>query len=1190
MPCTTPATLLLALVSGHAPATAIEPAPSALVRRADPLEELRRRAERENSTPDPKALALEPPPGIDAAAVRELREADRGPQTPAGMSTERVLEAISAKGAPASLAPPAAGEPPSEEDLADAQKLYATARQQGAEGKTVDALASLEEAAKLDPASPEIWREIAACQNALGRRAAGFSAMQQAVRRGLVEPTILTGQGREALRGARLEEGLWLLSRAAKATSIDSPGGVTASLQLAEALDQAGYATAASDLFARGLSSRALAEANARQSPEIAEALRRRGELWQRAGDLSMRLGRVEQALKSYERAAAEPTLDSGALALRRVYAAVKLGRPAQAALAMVEKLVAPDAMLEDRELAVIRYLADRTDVGPALSAAVGSVLAENARTPSARSRLARAKAAALPLAQRRAALVEHLVKEPADRRAAADLLAGFGADQLEDRNSALAAMAARRPEAADVYAALLLADGRGVRAAAEGFAKNREPAARILAGYLAVALGRGAAAPAMIDPSNAKDEVRPAVLAAKADLCALAGDYAGAEAVLEQLKELPAERTVTARVRALAGLQRYAEALEAGAPLAESPSPDDRLLASALAMQAGSYELAERLLKKLAEEDPQDERAADVLLRLYSARGPKADAGSLRAVVLRLREKVSSSRVLRFATATELVQRGQWAASEQTLVGLAEEDPSSVGLLDMLATVWVRGGPAAQDRGESWLRARLAAAPESIDAAAALAQVLAARGKATEAVDMLDALTKWAPVERLRRVREAITAEPLGDAKQARELTVARLAATPRTIDATISYADALLGLERGGEAAAALRGGLPKHVPLTEDQKQRLTRLIAGMIQSDADRIATGRPAECADATPLLTELGLQTEPAVREAGLVLLALAEKPDLAKIAAEYDRLDPKGEQEAVLLRRLVLKIMSTKKPAAVLPLMEALATVRPEPSPQVLHLLSIAIGQCGDAADLDRLLPVLTKGDRAEKILDEMTTETIPAPAKRPGMLVYRIAGVASNLSRYKEAAGLYEIAIRLDPEHAIALNDYGYMLLEHDPSDRGKVEKLLERAYELDPTSYNIVDSLGWLRYLQGRFEDDAGKGAIAGAGALSLLKRAIELEHREMDDFEDPFIIDHYGDALWADGQRQEAVKQWQLAETKAQRRLQGRADNQNDDSFSQMYKKTIESAASKRQAARDGKEPAIAPRWGDAAKKP
>ena len=159
--------------------------------------------------------------------------------------------------------------------------------------------------------------------------------------------------------------------------------------------------------------------------------------------------------------------------------------------------------------------------------------------------------------------------------------------------------------------------------------------------------------------------------------------------------------------------------------------------------------------------------------------------------------------------------------------------------------------------------------------------------------------------------------------------------------------------------------------------------------------------------------------------------------------------------------------------------------------------------------------------------------------------------------------------------------------MLLEHTPvktnEQRAKIESLLEKAYQSDPTSYNIVDSLGWLRYLQGRFEDDDDKGAIAGAGALSLLRRAVELQQREDDLFFDPFIIDHLGDALWASGDKDKAVACWQQAESKATSQSRARADNLAEDSYGKLLKKTLESASAKRQAAKNGKEPPIAPRW-------
>ncbi|XVJ58306.1 MAG: hypothetical protein HEQ23_02465 [Tepidisphaera sp.] len=1172
-------------VEAGAPAEAL----TAVAGLADPLSDLRARAELERTNPNQAARALPPPPGIDAAAVAQLGDAERAPTAPAGMSLASVLEAIAAKGPPASLMPIQTPKPDAESE-AEASKLYASARMQRLDGKHADALASLQEAAKIDPSSPAIWREIAECQNSLGRRAASLSAMQQAVRRGLRDAGVWSFLGREAGRGLRTDEALWLLAGASKLLDREAPASAVNDLYLAEAMDRAGYAGAAGELLARGLGSKALAAENARMIPEVAETLRRRGELWLRAGDLAMRLGRVEDAAVAYEAAAGETSADSGALAVRRVYASVRSGRPAQAALALVDKLKS-GAGFEDRELGVVRYLADRTDVGPALSAAIAQTLGDRATTPSARSRLARARAAALPVAARRSALIEHLSTNPSDRRAAADLLDSFGPEQSSERDRALVMLVEKRPESADVCAALLLAEGRGVVSAADSLARRDDPASALLAAYLRIAMGKPVDALSLLKPERVPEAVRAAVHAARADLAGMSGDYQAAKAALKALESMPIETTRFARARALSALQRHAEAFEIVKTLAETPSVDDRLLVAGFALRAGDLSAGERILAAVAEEDPQDERAAEVLLKLYS-RGEKADQRQLAALVQRLREKVSSSRVLRWAVAMELVQRGQFAAAEQSLMGLAEEDASSVGLLDALATVWTRGGAASLERGEAWLRARLADAPESVEALAALAQVVAARGKADDAIAMLRSRIEIAPVDRLRRLVEVLTAE-MGKPEDARAMAIARLSPLPRTIDSSIALTDALVAAGRASEVEAVL-ADLPTDVPLTAEQKQGFTRVVAQLIEADMDAVIAGKPPSSASVIARLAGLGIEPGPAVRESALIILSVSEPPDLARIGTEFEAFtEGQVAKERLAIARLLQKLLASKKPSSVLALVEGVCTHKiskgVEPEDELLRILCVSVGQFGAGADLRRLLPIVTKPGRVGRILDTMAldAEPVPPPPKQAGMLAYRIAGIASSKERYTQAAELYEISLELDPDHAIAMNDYGYMLLEHAPVDtaerRDKIEKLLEKAYQADPTSYNIVDSLGWLRYLQGRLEDDANKGAIEGAGALSLLRRAFELQQREEDFSLDPFIVDHLGDALWVSGDKEKAAACWQQAETKATTLMRARADNLADDGYGKMLKKALETAAAKRTAAREGKEPAIAPRW-------
>src|SRR3546814_20007301 len=66
-----------------------------------------------------------------------------------------------------------------------------------------------------------------------------------------------------------------------------------------------------------------------------------------------------------------------------------------------------------------------------------------------------------------------------------------------------------------------------------------------------------------------------------------------------------------------------------------------------------------------------------------------------------------------------------------------------------------------------------------------------------------------------------------------------------------------------------------------------------------------------------------------------------------------------------------------------------------------------------------------------------------------------------------------------------------------------------MLVRAVKLRPRDGYIVDSLGWVYYRLGRFEE-----------AVVQLERAVELRPQ------DPTINDHPGAALWQGGRRNEA----------------------------------------------------------------
>jgi len=95
----------------------------------------------------------------------------------------------------------------------------------------------------------------------------------------------------------------------------------------------------------------------------------------------------------------------------------------------------------------------------------------------------------------------------------------------------------------------------------------------------------------------------------------------------------------------------------------------------------------------------------------------------------------------------------------------------------------------------------------------------------------------------------------------------------------------------------------------------------------------------------------------------------------------------------------------------------------------------------------------------------------------------------------------------IELDPDNAHALNALGYHYADKN-IELERAEQLLVKANELLPEDPAIMDSLGWLRFRKGQFNE-----------AIKLLRSAYEL-------YPDPEIAAHLGEALWLAGSEDEA----------------------------------------------------------------
>ncbi len=1149
---------------------------------------LRLLAAKEAAQPDQAATLLPPPPGIDAQAVLAFTAPQLAPGQPVTMTLDTYLAEARALSAPTAYGPVPAVAVDAERE-SSAMKNYAAGRDLLSQGKAKDAIPFLNQATKDSPASPEPWRSLAEANLAEGKRSAAMSALQQAVRRGLSDSTSLRALGRDAMQSARVDDAIWLLVRALDTSKDKSADGewdrTLTRAFLADALDQAGFAAAATELYAQEFPplSRELS-ASAKLRADAAEVIRRRGETLQRAGDLNVKMGRYAPAIELYAKASGEPSLDPGALVSRRVYAALRLGRPASGAVALIDKLQATQGLVEERELALIRYLCGGTKIGPVLSAALDETFAQGSASLSVKSRVVRARAAALDATDRRSILIAHLASDAGDSEAAADLLATFGDRDLGARDEAVVDLIRRNPASADAYATIMLADGRGVFASVDRLATAKEPAPRLLRSYLLIALGDPKNALAALSSNDVSASLRPAWLTARCEIASFGGDYqVSHQALIELQTTKEATRMLLARAHvALQDLAKAKTALGTPADIA-ALSPADAVVAAGILLRAGDADTAETLLIKLVEADVFDERPAELLINIYG-RGEKPDQQKFVASLRRLREAVPSSRVLRWAAANELVQRSQWLQAQSTLLSLAEEDPTSVGLLDLLATAWIRGGPESMTRGEAWLSARLAAAPESIELTAALARVLATNDKPAPAIVLIDArCAKW-PIPRLLRIKEAITAETLKDLAKAHELATARLARSPRPADDTLELCEHLLADSKFTQIEPTLREGLPTVLTLLSSQEARLVRIISLIAQRDAEQVAKGALPIAPGLITFATDRGLVLSPSLQEARVVILALAEPPDIAAIAAAFKGAAPDLEHSGPIAQRIAARLAASPKPRAALTFAEIAINLTPEPAPQSLLTAALVIGSVGNADDLRRLLPVLTKDNRAEYLLNQLMTDgkiPMPMPDRRPAQLIYQIASLAASDERFAQAAGMYEYLLKdVDPQHGMAANDYGYQLLEDD-TDRPKATKFLQLALILEPEDDNVLDSVGWLRYKQGRFADDKDNGGPDGIGAISLLSKAV----KRMGMDTNPTILDHYGDALWMSGKKDEAQAIWRksLMDTQLIVDTINADARKPPDRVVKKYTGLKSNLQDKLDAAKAGKLPPVAPLW-------
>jgi tetratricopeptide (TPR) repeat protein len=106
-----------------------------------------------------------------------------------------------------------------------------------------------------------------------------------------------------------------------------------------------------------------------------------------------------------------------------------------------------------------------------------------------------------------------------------------------------------------------------------------------------------------------------------------------------------------------------------------------------------------------------------------------------------------------------------------------------------------------------------------------------------------------------------------------------------------------------------------------------------------------------------------------------------------------------------------------------------------------------------------------------------------------------------------------LYKL-IKMKPDFAAAYNALGYSYADRNIK-LTEAKNLIETALKLSPNDHYIMDSLGWVYFRLGDL-----------ANAVEHLRKAYDIQA-------DPEIAAHLGEALWKQGQQEEARKVWDQA---------------------------------------------------------
>ncbi|MHC4948748.1 MAG: tetratricopeptide repeat protein [Planctomycetota bacterium] len=1097
------------------------------------VERIDRLTVEEASAPPSPVAGLPMPPGVDPAVLRGRPAGDLR----ARMTLETALADLTPEPSDRATVP----RPTLEPDLVDeALAHYLRGREAALDERHLVAAAEFQQALDLDPDQPAVIRALARSVVALGSEGRGVELFERllVLEPDDVEALLVTGLAAAARHDDRAAaQRLGRPFRRGGRFTHDPAADVIAADTLADVLQRLGYDQAAIDAARLTIDVPPRIDGPTRYAARFGSVFRRRGERWRSIGDAWCRLGAHDRALEAYASSAQLPTADPTALWPRVIYANLRLGRRHAAQRELLGVLAAKQSAIADREIALCAYVAAHGGDTSLLAEAVAELHARSPGQPG----LVRAAATFMSRDEALALLRAFVDRRPDDLEVVTALLAWLAREDEAAAVAFVVALGDDHPDRAGDYTRCLqVAVPRPARVL-ELLATRPPSVARTLVECTVLgsvdAMGR--AWTAVVEARRVRPD-DPALARLQLEIAAVLEEPALVDAAVADVAAddtAAGWSTIAAARLALRAIDEAETAARRAVDLDPADAASLTTLARVLATRAArpdagsdarrAAEEAVDALERAIALDPRDDDPHATLLELYGPGGVLEDADEYRAAGRRLREENPDSRLFARIIAQESVAQGRADRALERLIDLCEADPTDRESLALAVTAWSRQG--ALDEARRWIDERLRQRPGDPGLLEQHLRVRLLADEAEAAIDELAAELEERPDDLVtRRLLETAT-RAAGRSADAARLGLARLRERPpgvrRDLEMAVLHAET-------GEPEAARRA-----LAAFADGAEMATyaSLVRGLLLArrlEPDEPVTRLAGRLVDAT-----IRRFPDAPLQVYGLGLLALAASGDdderfetLAGQAVRSARGATDGSLRGALQwRQLAQELVDEDAPAAAARVLRVrIRSGAPlEPVSRSVLVMAAIVADASAGGRVEETLGLLEALDRTASLpMLPGGEEVVSMPA-----LLYQASQIFTTVGDERGADRLLVETIRRDPTHVMAMNNLGYLRLD---AGRGDSETVawIEQAFDAEPDNANILDTVGWLRYKQGRFDADGDE-----LGARELVEAAIAAEREPS-----PEVLDHLGDIWWRLGDRERALASW--------RRVVGLLDDEED----------------------------------------